>query len=198
MDQIITHDELEEALSRCHTDWSAAQVHGLICSRLAVCGGGSEPDWLAEVLAGSETGSAATRECASMLETLYRETYCRLAERQSELMPLLPDDTSPPAQRADALADWCNGFLHGLVSGPYPDRVKAQLAGEPISDIIKDMLQITRAAVDEDADDESTEEAYAELVEYIRVAAQLTYEELAGFRSLDTSDRPEVGGEVIH
>jgi yecA family protein len=198
MDQIIKHDELEEALARCRADWRAAQVHGLICSRLAVCGGRVEPDWLAEVLSGSETGSADTRECASMLETLYRESYCRLAERQSEFMPLLPDDTAPTASRADALADWCNGFLHGLVSGPYPDRVKSQLASEPISDIIKDMLQITRAAVDEDADDESTEEAYAELVEYIRVAAQLTYEELAGFRALQDSIPSGKAGDIIH
>ena len=44
------------------------------------------------------------------------------------------------------------------------------------------MLQITRAAVDEDCDEESDEAAYTELVEYVRVAAQLAYEELAELR----------------
>ena len=44
------------------------------------------------------------------------------------------------------------------------------------------MLQITRAAVDEEIDEETNEAAYAELVEYIRVAAQLAYEELTDIR----------------
>ncbi len=44
------------------------------------------------------------------------------------------------------------------------------------------MLQITRAEVDDDTDDETNEAAYVELVEYLRVAAQLAYEELAEIR----------------
>jgi len=43
------------------------------------------------------------------------------------------------------------------------------------------MLEITRAEVDEETDDESNEAAYAELVEYLRVAAQLAYEELSDY-----------------
>jgi len=79
------------------------------------------------------------------------------------------------------MAHWCEGFLHGLVSTQHSDPLKARLAEEPLADIIKDMLQITRATAGED-DDEDVDSAYAELVEYLRVAAQLTYEELAEFR----------------
>ena len=56
------------------------------------------------------------------------------------------------------------------------------MAAEPLADIIRDMLQITRAAVGEESDAESNESAYAELYEYIRVAAQLAYEELSDIR----------------
>jgi uncharacterized protein YgfB (UPF0149 family) len=44
------------------------------------------------------------------------------------------------------------------------------------------LLEITRATVDDEADDESSANAYSDLMEYLRVAAQLTYEELAAFR----------------
>ena len=44
------------------------------------------------------------------------------------------------------------------------------------------MLEITRATVDDEADDESSANDFSELVEYLRVATQLTYEELAEFR----------------
>jgi hypothetical protein len=72
------------------------------------------------------------------------------------------------------------------------DNLKERLASDPLRDIIKDMLQITRATVDEDTDDETNESAYAELVEYLRVAVQLTYEELAEFRS------PAPASDALH
>jgi hypothetical protein len=105
-----------------------------------------------------------------------------LAERQSQFMPLLPDDSFAATLRTEALGNWCEGFLHGLVSGEHSTDVRSRIAAEPLSDIIRDLLEITRAAVDENDDRESNEEAYVELVEYIRVAAQLAYEELTEFR----------------
>ena len=59
------------------------------------------------------------------------------------------------------------------------------------------MLEITRAGVDEDGDSDSDEEAYAELVEYLRVAAQLTYEELAEMRKPAVADKSG-GPEALH
>jgi uncharacterized protein YgfB (UPF0149 family) len=44
------------------------------------------------------------------------------------------------------------------------------------------MLQITRATIDDESDAEDNEAAYIEIVEYMRVAAQLAYEELADLR----------------
>ena len=78
------------------------------------------------------------------------------------------------------------------------DALKERLAAEPLADIIKDMLQMTRAMVEDDGDDESDEEAYAELVEYLRVATQLAYEELADLRRPAENDTDEHDPEVLH
>ena len=59
------------------------------------------------------------------------------------------------------------------------------------------MLQITRAAASEEGDDEDDESAYTELVEYLRVAAQLIYEDLADFRSPDEDIIPDES-ETLH
>ena len=192
MEQSINHDELDAALKQCGASWDAGQAHGLLCSRLAVLGADAGIGWLEQVLQGSDPDNTFRRECESMLDTLYMSTHRQLTERQSDFKPLLPDDFDSTMNRADAIGRWCEGFLHGLVSGSPDDNLKEWLSNEPLSDIIKDMLQITRAAADEESDDETNESAYAELVEYLRVAAQLTYEELAGFRS------PLRAGEVLH
>ena len=177
-------DELNDALRRCGSSWSAAQAHGLLCSRLAVLSVNAGVEWLRQVLEGADASDSATRKCASQLETLFTDTQQKLTERQSEFTPLLPGDDESAQERAQALAHWCEGFLHGLVSDVSSDRLKKCLAEEPLCDIIRDLLEMTRAAADDDVDDEDNDSAYAELVEYLRVAAQLTYEELAEFRGL--------------
>jgi hypothetical protein len=178
----VAFDELDAVLRRSGSNWNAAQAHGLLTGRLAVGGPAAAPDWLLQVLEGTDERNANRRECQKMLDSLYQETFWHLAERLSEFMPLLPDDAAGAQQRAAAMAHWCEGFLHGLVSGKHEQDLKERLATEPLSDIIRDMLQITRAVVDEESDAETNEAAYAEILEYMRVAAQLAYEELSDIR----------------
>jgi hypothetical protein len=116
------------------------------------------------------------------LQDIFKRTWIQLVERQSEFTLYLPDDQSGVNERANALAQWCDGFLHGIVTGKDPKKLKEFLGKEPSSIIIKDMLEITRASVDEKAEVEENEQAYIEIMEYIRVSAQLIYEELADFR----------------
>lgn len=179
----MEYRDLDEALRRAGASWNGAQSHGLLCSRLAVSGAAAHDEWIERLAEAAQPGGASGPADAEVLEAVFAETHRQLAERQSEFEPLLPDDTRPTGERAEALANWCEGFLHGLVSGPHSEQVKERLAREPVSEIIKDMLQITRAAADGEAASEETEKAYAELVEYVRVAVQLAYEELAAVRT---------------
>jgi uncharacterized protein YgfB (UPF0149 family) len=185
MDEKVGFDELDSALRRCGSNWDAAQAHGLLTARLAVAGVPAGPDWLLQVLEGTQETDALRLECQKILDSLYQGTYWQLTERLSEFYPLLPDDDADTWQRTQAMAHWCEAFLHGLVSSAHDQALKDRLAAEPLSDIIRDMLQITRAAIDEESDEEDNEAAYVEIVEYIRIAAQLAYEELADIRQTE-------------
>ena len=182
MQQGIDHYVLEDALRQCGSNWDASQTHGLLSGRLAIAGSDSGFDWLSQVLEGTEQADTIRDECESMLGQLFEVTYRQLTERQSGFEPLLPSEDDCTVVRATALAHWCEGFLHALVAAHNGDELKTRLAAEPLADIIRDMLQITRASADEDDNTESDDSAYTELVEYVRVAAQLVYEELADLR----------------
>ncbi len=196
-DQPVNHTELDQALKRCGSSWNAGQVHGLLCGRLSVAGADGTNRWFALVLEETDPANVLRDECEAMLDALCATTWRQLVERQSEFELLLPDDSDSANARAEAMGQWCEGFLHGLVSEKHNEDLKKHLAADPLADIIKDMLQITRATAGDDDDDEEDENALVELVEYLRVAAQLTYEELASFRSPDEDSLPD-DSDTLH
>jgi len=183
MDNPIDHNELDAVLKQAGSDWNAAQAHGLLCGRLAGLGTDGALTWVEQVLGDRNTASEACAECEQSLDRVFQSTWQQLAERQSEFDLLLPGEEEDISVRAESIGFWCEGFLHGLVSARHGDALKKRLAMEPLSDLIKDMLEITRASFDEGEDEEGSESSYTELVEYVRVAAQLAYEELAEFRT---------------
>ncbi|MDH4108219.1 MAG: UPF0149 family protein [Gammaproteobacteria bacterium] len=178
----IDHNDVDAALRRCGSDWDAAQAHGLLCGLIVTLGTEGAVRWLNRVLSGTDPDDALAAECRSLLESLCQATWQQLAERQSEFELLLPLDAEDAAIRASAMGHWCEGFLHGLVSERGSMELRKRLAEEPLADVIRDLLEITRAGVADD-DDEANEEAYTELTEYIRVAVQLAFEELTDLRT---------------
>jgi len=197
MELTIDHNELDAALRRCGSTWNAGQTHGLLCSRLALAGADGASRWLAQVLQDTDPENTLRTECEAMLDALCTATWQQLSERQSDFMLLLPDDDDSALVRTEAMGQWCEGFLHGLVSETHGDKLRERLASDPLSDIIKDLLEITRATVGDEADEQGTENAFADLVEYLRVAAQLTYEELAEFREPDSTP-PRHASSTLH
>jgi yecA family protein len=196
MGQAINHDELDALLKGCGSSWNAGQAHGLLCSRVSLAGADGASRWIAQVLGDATSDLAQRAECEEMLDALCATTWQQLVERQSEFSLLLPDDNDPASVRTEVIAQWCEGYLHGLVAEKHSEDLKKRLAEEPLADIIKDMLEITRATVGDDADDNNIDNDLAELVEYLRVAVQLTYEELAEFRKLDDPDQPDESGTL--
>ena len=183
----IDHAQLKDALQRAGSTWDAAQVHGLLSGRLVVAGSAAGPDWIAQVLEGIDPSNASGKECESLLVELLQSTHRHFRERMSQFMPLLPDENDSRSVRTEGIAHWSEGYLHGLVSSNQAEEVRKQLAAEPIAGIIKDLLAMTQATVDDGADREEDEAAYTEIVEYLRVAAQIVYEELALVRP----DKPQ-------
>ena len=154
----------------------AAEAHGTLAGCLCAASGYRFEDWLREIL---PEGHAAPAVAATLRE-LYTASAGALLQRDFEFELLLPTDEQPIDARAAALAQWCQGFLYGLGAGAIPDA--SELPGE-VGEIVRDLVEISRAGVDAEQGEESNESAYAELVEFVRVGVQLLFEELATARS---------------
>jgi uncharacterized protein len=167
----ITHAELGELLAVNHCGVGASDLHGSLTGYL--CGGGSTNprQWL-EALALDFTDSEIP---PAQLEQLYFDCSAWLADPDLAFEPLLPEDESGVSIRADALVEWCRGFMGGLGLSGHASTSRP-LSGEA-EEILGDLSTIAGSRF-EYKDAEEDENALTEVVEFIRVAVLLLHAEM--------------------
>jgi uncharacterized protein YgfB (UPF0149 family) len=169
----ITYDELQYSLEQAGVELSAAELHGAI-SGLVCASVDNDMERLWNVLL---DGQSPGGDLAEMAGRIAVQTGNHLRDRQMDFQPLLPDDESELTVRTEELANWCQSFLAGLGAAGTVDK---DAMGEQVGEIVLDFSRLSNAGFDEaDEDTEEAENAFAEILEYVRVGVQLIYEELA-------------------
>ena len=163
------HAALAAALADAGFPQDAAEYHGALCGVLCIRSA-AQVDALA-ILEGADE-SADGRALTALRDATART----LADSDGDIRLVLPPDEAPLKVRAAALGEWCEGFLFGLASD---GRLDLKKAAPEVREVIEDLTQFTRASFDDGDDEQIEEEAYAELVEYVRVGVQLIFMELS-------------------
>lgn len=177
--QACDHQQLESALRGVAAQMGAAESQGLLCGMLGASAKTDAAHWIARVLEDAEPKGDPARLCLEQLALLWQQTREGLEDADLGLTLVLPDEDTELSARAGALAHWCQGFLYGL-GHDEEGRVNA-LTGEA-SEALQSLSEI--ALIDTDAGGEADEAAYAELEEFVRVAALLVHEQLQPLRRL--------------
>jgi len=180
----IDHHSIGLSLSAAGAPWEASEAHGACCGWVCLGGASAILAWSKELLGPSEADDALAQERQQQLHQLAANALLHLEKGEMEFAPLLPPDESLLDERTIGLAEWSQGFMNGLAMGAKSgsDAFKQALDNGVTKEILDDFSQITRAAVEND-DDEASEQAYMELVEYVRISAQIIYDELTQLRN---------------
>ncbi len=184
-----TYEEFDRVLREARALPEPAEAHGTLAGALCSSRNYGLIEWLREILPDDSPDHAALQ--GSVLQNVYDSMVRTLVGNDADFAPLLPNDDAPLAERADALSLWCQGFLYGLGSGATsdPGTVSTE-AGE----IIRDFTEITHVGVDAGDENEESEIAFAEVLEFVRVGVQLLFVELAPARG----EEPAPGAASIH
>ncbi|MGB1581276.1 MAG: UPF0149 family protein, partial [Nevskiales bacterium] len=166
---MIAYESLEASLSQLGLDQLPPEYHGILCGML--CYRDDAPQDLG-LAAQPEAMAAAQDDC---LRELRESSLKQLQNAHVEFMLMLPDDDAPLDVRVEALANWCDGFLHGLASTSQLD---IRELSDDAQELVRDFTELSRAGVEAEADSEEDERDYAELVEFVRVGAQLMFLEM--------------------
>ena len=174
----VTFAEVVRVLEGLGSSVPAAEAHGCLVGALCTSPDYPMERWLEEIIPDAEQRD--DEQSQQPLRLLYADTLNALRGEDMEFEALLPDDDISLAARAGGLSQWCQGFLYGFGTGQVGNRaVKQEELPGNVNEILNDLTHIGRASVELDGDgNESEEEAYAEVVEYVRVGVQLIHDEL--------------------
>lgn len=182
----IRYEAFSNLLNQHNVIVDGAEVQGILCGMLA--GGMTLDDqhWLEALSDVTNQGEAFHRKLKASIVDVYDEVCQQFIEPDFALQMCLPDDAAPINERGQALTHWVQGFLLGF--GLH----QADLTGcsEDVKEALEDFTEIAR--MDEQmTEDEASEQALFEVVEYVRISAMLCFNEL-GKSLLDSAPKPSV------
>ena len=188
-EHLIDFARVDELFRKLGLSLDPAECHGCLCGLLCASDEVKGAAWVNQVLAdrldlpdaeAPPARGGIEGEDQTLLLILYKDTAGHLDDPEYGFSLLLPDDAAPLAKRLEALSHWCQGFLLGLGLGGVQDLSK--LPGDS-HEVLQDFVEISRLGLGEAGDGNEDETAYAEIVEYVRMAVMVVYEELRPLRA---------------
>ncbi|MEO8803062.1 MAG: UPF0149 family protein [Rudaea sp.] len=168
----ITYAQLDEAIASLRLGVGPSDLHGSLTGYLCAGARADAQDWLAALALEAQAGTHLSN---ATLRSLREQCAAWLGDPQLRFEPLLPTSDNPVAVRAEALVEWCRGFLGGLgLAGILPHDGLSDDAQE----ILRDFAAIAASRF-EYADNEEDENALTEVIEFIRVGVMLLHTELS-------------------
>lgn len=161
-------DDVDAGMRTLAASATASECHGVLCGLLCMGEPEARSAWLEHVV--------GTSLASEPLDTLYEETLRQLDDAVFEFELLLPGDDTDIAERTAAIADWCGGFAFGVGASRRGERALP----EDTAEFLADVTEIARAGENDAIAVEEEEDAYMEVVEYLRVGTLLARTECAG------------------
>lgn len=181
----IGYDELDDLSARLRLGIGGSEWHGSLCGYLAGAGRIGKQSLLSVLQLDGDADVSPTPADLDVLERLVKQTEAELDDPELGFEPLLPSDDRPLHERAEALVDWCRGFLGGF--GLAGTHAHGKLS-EEAQEILRDLGSIAAAQLDF-GDEGEDEDSLIEVHEFVRMAAMLLFAECVGGRGKTGSDR---------
>ncbi len=158
----------------------SSELHGVLCahSLKLKMADNSAADELARWL-------DLTNVQVNILVDALHEEHGALLSDDMDYQLYLPLDSTDLSLRTQSLAAWCGGFVSGI--GVYEDWLPeapstttdvANSNDAEVREAIADLSQIAKAGLDNEQGSQEQEQAFVEIVEYVRVAVLLIQDAL--------------------
>jgi uncharacterized protein YgfB (UPF0149 family) len=145
-----------------------SELHGLLMGEFAGGRQGVSADWPRRVAEHMEVPDLDTSRRVNLvadLEQFYRQEQRQVSEALEAFQLLLPDDSYPMQERAEALIAWVSGFLEGISLAAGSTLVNIDPA---LEEVLRDFVEITQLDTTI-LENETSEKELFEVCEYVRI-----------------------------
>ncbi|WP_206484076.1 UPF0149 family protein [Thalassotalea sp. G2M2-11] len=162
----------------------AAELHGVLTG--LVCAGYhfENSDYLSMLNDVFNNGEPLPNKVRTTTKLMFGQVWQTILDDSYSFNLLLPDDDDSLVERGHALGAWVQGFNLGFGL----QQTKTAKFSDDVKEVLSDFAEIANLS-DEIEEDETTEQAYFEIAEYVRISALLCFTELGTPpETKDTSD----------
>ncbi|MBY0545088.1 MAG: UPF0149 family protein [Gammaproteobacteria bacterium] len=172
---IPSYDNVKQALGSAPNLITPAELHGILCG--LICSGLKKLDEnsASETLMLDLSPETDTSEINLILNNLFIGTQKKIQEFELDFWLLLPDDECPLSERAYEFGKWCEGFISGMGLSGIPHSYQDQ---SEVDDILHKLSQAAHIEFDGLGYDDSDEELFIQVTEFVRLSVFSVYQEL--------------------
>lgn len=172
------YDALTTALGRVNSQLTAAECHGLIAGALNT----QDTTLISRFFMDGVELVKGDVEFSELISQLVHQTAAGYDDEDFNFQLLLPDDSISLQERSRALAEWCGGFIMGLLESGVKE---FDTLPDDAAEVAKDLVEISQ--LDVSTDDGGSDSDLMQLEEYVRVGVQIIYAVLANLDSKQDS-----------
>lgn len=166
--------EIEQSLTKLGVEMGASECQGLLIGLIIAKGKVSATEVQQALAPSVDSANLLVQEAMQQIQQLLGSAETELSDSTCVFNPLLADDSDDMDEKLDQLSAWSQGFLMGLAQGGIKEYSRLPDEAAEFAEDMVDMAQVNGYELEEDA--EANEEAYTELVEYLRTGVLLMNE----------------------
>ena len=187
---MMDKEQIEQALLKLGVEMDASECQGLLVGLSIAKGQVTEAQIQQALGFALKLEDLLAQEAYKQILQFMHTTQSELADSTCDFNPLLADEGDSMEDKLDLLSAWVQGFLMGLARGGIEDYSRLpEEAGEFAEDMV-DMAQVNGYELEED--EEANEEAYMELVEYLRTGILLMNELMHPTKAAPLTEQPTI------
>jgi hypothetical protein len=152
----------------------ASEIHGALTGLVSAGLTYEDNSYLTLITDMFNNGEPLSHSVQALITNLFDQLWQNIVDDNYGFTLLLPDDDDSLAERSNGLCLWVQGFTLGFGL----QQKNTQTLPDEIKEILQDFVEIANLSSDIEEDDEDSEQAFYEIVEYVRLSALLCFSEL--------------------